>query len=357
MGTSLFTPALSPHQFSSGWKTEIDGKQNFVKAATADGSSKLILYVTANDNFDSVKEQVLDKYLAQYTDVESVGQDNLERDGLGLRTDTFKGKISNSNFTITAQFAFVLGVEPVKAVLLIAAVRDNAEATNGAAVSEVFAGEKSASKTTASAAPKSGLKVTIDVKVFDDIDGSAAQVKARFTRAFERLGVQVVASDAPDVTALHIECGKDDNDDDNDGIADAKDSDDNNDGVDDAKQNIQEISLDAEAGTLTDDFADKDKSSGIYFEIDGEDGIDQRFESDADSLDEAIENTKQAAAIFNNDGFFQKASFSPAINFPLLIPSADCLRQKMALRATLARCKDAGCKNSVNSRANSLGCV
>ena len=344
-------------QFPSGWKTETEGKQNFVRAATADGSSKIFLYVTANSSFDSVKEQILDKYLTQYTNVENVGQDNLERDGLGLRTDTFKGKINNSNFTITAQSAFVLGIEPVKTVLLIAAVRDNAEATYGAAVREVFASEKSAPKTTASAEPKSGLKVTIDVKVFDDIDGNAAEVEEHFTKAFQSLGVEVVPNDAPDVIALHIDCGKDDNDDDNDGVPDAKDADDDNDGEDDAKEAIEEVNLDAEAGTLTDDFADKDKSSGIYFEIDGEDGIDLRFESSADSLDESIENTKQAATFFNNGVFFRKASFSPAKNFPLLIPSADCLRQKMALRATLARCKDAACKNSVNSRANSLGCI
>lgn len=48
----------------------------------------------------------------------------------------------------------------------------------------------------------SGLKVTIDVKVFDDIDGDAAEVEEHFTKAFENLGVEVVASDAPDVTAL-----------------------------------------------------------------------------------------------------------------------------------------------------------
>ena len=205
----------------------------------------------------------------------------------------------------------------------------------------------------------SGLKVTIDVKVFDNIDGNAAEVEEHFTKAFESLGVEVVASDAPDVIALHIDCGKNDNDDDNDGIPDAKDNDDDNDGEDDAAEKIEEIDLDKEAGNLTDDFVDKDKSSGIYFEIDGEDGIDMRFESSADSLETTTEgNGGMASAILGNNGvFLNKVSFSPVKKLAALIPSADCLRQKMALRASLARCKNAACKSSVNSKANALGCV
>ena len=204
----------------------------------------------------------------------------------------------------------------------------------------------------------SGLKVTIDVKVFDNIDGNAAEVEEHFTKAFESLGVEVVEKDAPDVTALHIDCGKNDNDDDNDGIPDAKDNDDDNDGEDDAAEKIEEIDLDKEAGSLTDDFEDKDKSSGIYFEIDGEDGIDMRFESSADSLETTDKgNGGMASAIFGNGVFFQKTSFSSVKKLAALIPSADCLRQKMALRATLARCKNAACKSSVNSKANALGCL
>jgi len=217
-----------------------------------------------------------------------------------------------------------------------------------------IAGLMSAARQTAATDDKRVWHLTVESR--EDIGETAAEFKADLKEAFEDLGDTVVEKASDDSIDLHFYLGKDDADDDNDGTLDAKDVGDANDGEADATEAIEEINLDKEAGNLTDDFADKDKSSGIYFEIDGVDGIDMRFESSADSLEDEGDGG-MASAILGNGVFLNKASFSPIEKFTALIPSADCLRQKMALRATLARCKNAACKTSVNTKANSLGCI
>lgn len=201
-----------------------------------------------------------------------------------------------------------------------------------------------------------GFKVSISVKVIDNVDGNATQVKKNFTEAFKAIGIEVVEQgDGDDNTVdLDITTGRDDDDDDNDGITDDKDNDDDGDGEDDAAEQVEIIDLDAEAGNLTDDFVDKDKSSGIYFEIDGDDGIEMEFITDADSLSETAASS---SALFSGSDIFRKVSFNRSNNPSLLIPSAECLRQKMVLRTSLARCKTAACKNSLNSNYKASGCL
>lgn len=201
-----------------------------------------------------------------------------------------------------------------------------------------------------------GFKVSISVKVIDNVDGNAAQVKKNFTEAFKAIGVEVVEQgDGDDNTVdLDITTGRDDDDDDNDGISDDKDNDDDGDGEDDATDKVEVIDLDAEAGNLTDDFVDKDKSSGIYFEIEGDDGIDMEFVTDADSLTEAA---AASSSLFTGNDVFRNVSFNLTKTPSLMIPSAECLRQKMVLRTSLARCKNAACKNSLNSNYKAAGCL
>ena len=65
----------------------------------------------------------------------------MERNGLGLRTIVYeaKRKSDNAEVTIMAQFAFVLGVEPVKTVLLVSVASNDSQSEK---ILEVFNRQK-----------------------------------------------------------------------------------------------------------------------------------------------------------------------------------------------------------------------
>ncbi|MBL8206431.1 MAG: hypothetical protein JNM09_19495 [Blastocatellia bacterium] len=126
--------------FPKGWKSENSQKQ--IAATSPDNTSKFFLMATGKDNFDNVHEKILTPWLhSSYTGVKEVAQDNFESNGLGLRKITFsaKRKSDNAAVTIIVQFAFKLGDEPPKTVLLINAAAGN---THASAVSEVFTKQK-----------------------------------------------------------------------------------------------------------------------------------------------------------------------------------------------------------------------
>ncbi|MBX7171065.1 MAG: hypothetical protein K1X72_08910 [Pyrinomonadaceae bacterium] len=126
--------------FPNGWTAGTSGK--WTTSESPDKSSKFYLLATKNENFDNVIETVLEPWLNDsFKDIDDTGEDNLERNGLGLRTITYEGKrkSDNAEVTITAQFAFVLGVEPVKTVLLVSVSSNDSQHEK---ILEVFNNQK-----------------------------------------------------------------------------------------------------------------------------------------------------------------------------------------------------------------------
>lgn len=126
--------------FPNGWTAGKSG--NWTTSESPDKSSKFYLMATKNDNFDNVIETVFEPWLNDsFKDIDDTGEDNLERNGLGLRTITYeaKRKSDNAEVTITAQFAFALGVEPVKTVLLVSVSSNDSQNEK---ILEVFNNQK-----------------------------------------------------------------------------------------------------------------------------------------------------------------------------------------------------------------------
>lgn len=142
-------------KFPDTWKTENDSANKLISSRSADGAARFHLMATGGENFDKVIQQVLTKYLNDsFTGVKKEGEDNFEKNTLGLRKLTYSGqtKADKTPVTITVQLAFRLNEEPVKSVLLIGVVHKSSAATYADAVNNVFATQnRSASKATTTA--------------------------------------------------------------------------------------------------------------------------------------------------------------------------------------------------------------
>lgn len=142
----------------------------------------------------------------------------------------------------------------------------------------------------------------------DDIGESAAEFKADLKAAFEDLGDTVVEKASDDSVDLYFYLGKDDADDDNDGTPDAKDvGDANGDGAVNEQDTADLIDLDQEIPEVMDDFADKNKSEGIYIYLQNDLGLALVFVTKADSLKEPETTAK---ITLPGNIFFQKTSFA-----------------------------------------------
>ncbi len=148
-------------QFPKDWKNATSN--NIITSESPDKSSKFFLMATQKDNFDNVHAQILNPWLNQsFSGIKQVAEDNSEHNGLGLRTLTFdaKRKADKAKVTIIVQFAFVLGDEPPKTVLLINVAANEAQA---AVVHTVFENQKAdknktAGKSDALPAPEKPVK-------------------------------------------------------------------------------------------------------------------------------------------------------------------------------------------------------
>lgn len=168
-------------KFPAGWKTESSGK--WTTTESPDKSSKFFLMATKNENFDNVIETILEPWLNNsFTDINDTSEDHIERNGLGLRTIIYeaKRKSDNAEVTITAQFAFVLGVEPVKTVLLVNVASSDSQYNN---VLEVFSKQKANKGGTQTAATPEPQKQPVQAPPVAKANSNCSNFKSPLTDA------------------------------------------------------------------------------------------------------------------------------------------------------------------------------
>ncbi|MBX7171063.1 MAG: RNA-binding protein [Pyrinomonadaceae bacterium] len=138
----------------------------------------------------------------------------------------------------------------------------------------------------------------------EDIGETAEKFKADLKEAFEANGDTVVDEASENSTDLNFYLGKDDDDDDNDGVADDKDVSDGNADEIVNEQDMAEIyDLDEEIPDAMKQYPDNQKDEGIYIYLEKETGLAMVFVSKVDSLKET------GVATLSGNGFFQNASF------------------------------------------------
>lgn len=168
-------------RFPAGWTSSGTSAPN--SAESPDRSAKFFLIATGKDNFDQVIATDLARHFAdQYTGVKKTGEDNFEQNGLGMRKLTYTASRKSDRVAVelTVQLAFRLGDEPVKSVILIAAVDTAAAAKHAEAIRQVFSTETRAGGPSASlrsgvterfAHARPQVRETGKVKWFSDVKG------------------------------------------------------------------------------------------------------------------------------------------------------------------------------------------
>jgi CspA family cold shock protein len=167
-------------RFPAGWTPT--GTRSPISAESPDHTSRFFFIATGKDNFDQVIATDLAQHFAeQYNGVKKTGEDNFERNGLGMRKLSYTAtrKSDRAAIDLTVQLAFVLGAEPVKSVILISAVDTAAAAKHADAINQVFSSETRAGGASASASgaterfahARAQARIGGTVKWFNDAKG------------------------------------------------------------------------------------------------------------------------------------------------------------------------------------------
>lgn len=137
----------------------------------------------------------------------------------------------------------------------------------------------------------------IIVKERDDVDFPVKAYQEALSKAFKSFGDTVEDEASADNITLYIVVGKDDKDDDNDGIPDAQDTDDYGDGFADNGENVTVYDMDKDPtfSKVTNELPDEDKAEGLYLSITSEDGSENVYVTKADSFKPKADEKKDAA--------------------------------------------------------------
>lgn len=151
-------------------------------------------------------------------------------------------------------------------------------------------------------------KLHITAQVVDDIGISAKDIVAGAKKFFGKRGIEVVDESDEGVTELFVTVGRDDADDDNDQVEDAKDNDDDGDKIEDSSEKIEAFDLyDRLPCDMISAYPDQNKREGVYVIISGADQAESiRFNSFVDTFSGGTDEMA-------DDDVFQFHLFYPAI--------------------------------------------